>query len=152
VIQLITIIGWVEEPNWKQRRRQPSSLMYRSTRSHWHGVSYFIFFDGFFRITFENRFNLVLDEDVLDTWFSSALFPFSIFGWPDEVYLMFQLIIYSALMFMHNFRRRIWHNSIPEHFSRRDMIFYSFGSQKWCFWHKSLPDSFHLNRFVDIFR
>lgn len=25
------------------------------------------------------------DEDVLDTWFSSALFPFSIFGWPDEV-------------------------------------------------------------------
>jgi valyl-tRNA synthetase len=25
------------------------------------------------------------DEDVLDTWFSSALFPFSIFGWPDKV-------------------------------------------------------------------
>ncbi|CAH1371750.1 unnamed protein product [Tenebrio molitor] len=24
------------------------------------------------------------DEDVLDTWFSSALFPFSIFGWPEE--------------------------------------------------------------------
>ena len=24
------------------------------------------------------------DEDVLDTWFSSALFPFSPFGWPDE--------------------------------------------------------------------
>ncbi|XP_050307402.1 valine--tRNA ligase [Anthonomus grandis grandis] len=24
------------------------------------------------------------DEDVLDTWFSSALFPFSIFGWPDD--------------------------------------------------------------------
>jgi valyl-tRNA synthetase len=28
---------------------------------------------------------LVQDEDVLDTWFSSALFPFSIFGWPEEV-------------------------------------------------------------------
>lgn len=27
----------------------------------------------------------VVDEDVLDTWFSSALFPFSIFGWPNEV-------------------------------------------------------------------
>lgn len=27
------------------------------------------------------------DPDVLDTWFSSALFPFSIFGWPDEVCL-----------------------------------------------------------------
>ncbi|TNN02795.1 hypothetical protein fugu_010282 [Takifugu bimaculatus] len=24
------------------------------------------------------------DEDVLDTWFSSGIFPFSIFGWPDE--------------------------------------------------------------------
>ncbi|KAL0102785.1 hypothetical protein PUN28_018227 [Cardiocondyla obscurior] len=24
------------------------------------------------------------DPDVLDTWFSSALFPFSVFGWPDE--------------------------------------------------------------------
>ena len=27
---------------------------------------------------------LVQDEDVLDTWFSSGLFPFSIFGWPDQ--------------------------------------------------------------------
>jgi valyl-tRNA synthetase len=25
------------------------------------------------------------DEDVLDTWFSSALLPFSSFGWPQEV-------------------------------------------------------------------
>jgi len=24
------------------------------------------------------------DEDVLDTWFSSALFPFSVLGWPDQ--------------------------------------------------------------------
>ncbi|KNC53878.1 uncharacterized protein AMSG_12293 [Thecamonas trahens ATCC 50062] len=27
---------------------------------------------------------LVQDDDVLDTWFSSGLFPFSVFGWPDE--------------------------------------------------------------------
>jgi valyl-tRNA synthetase len=27
---------------------------------------------------------LVRDEDVLDTWFSSALWPFSSLGWPDE--------------------------------------------------------------------
>src|SRR2546427_3989783 len=27
---------------------------------------------------------LTQDEDVLDTWFSSALWPFSTFGWPDE--------------------------------------------------------------------
>lgn len=24
------------------------------------------------------------DHDVLDTWFSSGLFPFSVFGWPDN--------------------------------------------------------------------
>lgn len=27
---------------------------------------------------------LVQDEDVLDTWFSSGLFPFAIFGWPEK--------------------------------------------------------------------
>jgi valyl-tRNA synthetase len=31
----------------------------------------------------ENR-PLTQDEDVLDTWFSSALWPFSTLGWPDE--------------------------------------------------------------------
>ncbi|MCA1009829.1 valine--tRNA ligase [Halobacillus halophilus] len=28
--------------------------------------------------------NWIQDEDVLDTWFSSALWPFSTMGWPDE--------------------------------------------------------------------
>ncbi|CAE7745720.1 Vars1, partial [Symbiodinium microadriaticum] len=28
--------------------------------------------------------DLVQDEDVLDTWFSSGLFPFSVFGWPNN--------------------------------------------------------------------
>lgn len=31
-----------------------------------------------------SKITLRQDEDVLDTWFSSGLFPFSIFGWPDE--------------------------------------------------------------------
>ncbi|XP_051899717.1 valine--tRNA ligase [Pristis pectinata] len=31
-----------------------------------------------------DRISLRQDQDVLDTWFSSGLFPFSIFGWPDE--------------------------------------------------------------------
>ncbi|CAH2980649.1 unnamed protein product [Chilo suppressalis] len=31
-----------------------------------------------------DEIKLIQDEDVLDTWFSSALFPFSIFGWPDQ--------------------------------------------------------------------
>ncbi|XP_072015193.1 valine--tRNA ligase-like [Amphiura filiformis] len=32
----------------------------------------------------EDKISLKQDEDVLDTWFSSALFPFSIFGWPNQ--------------------------------------------------------------------
>jgi valyl-tRNA synthetase len=31
-----------------------------------------------------NAFTLEQDPDVLDTWFSSGLFPFSVFGWPDD--------------------------------------------------------------------
>lgn len=31
------------------------------------------------------EFTLEQDEDVLDTWFSSGLWPFSIMGWPDKV-------------------------------------------------------------------
>lgn len=30
------------------------------------------------------RITVEQDHDVLDTWFSSGLFPFSIFGWPEE--------------------------------------------------------------------
>lgn len=33
------------------------------------------------------NFTLEQDPDVLDTWFSSALWPFSILGWPDKVIL-----------------------------------------------------------------
>lgn len=32
----------------------------------------------------EDDLVLEQDEDVLDTWFSSGLFPFSVFGWPNE--------------------------------------------------------------------
>lgn len=31
------------------------------------------------------HFTLEQDEDVLDTWFSSGLWPFSIMGWPEKV-------------------------------------------------------------------
>ena len=33
------------------------------------------------------KFTLEQDEDVLDTWFSSGLWPFSIMGWPQNVWL-----------------------------------------------------------------
>ena len=32
----------------------------------------------------KGEFTLEQDPDVLDTWFSSGIFPFSIFGWPDQ--------------------------------------------------------------------
>lgn len=32
----------------------------------------------------KSEITLKQDEDVLDTWFSSALFPFSVFGWPEN--------------------------------------------------------------------
>jgi valyl-tRNA synthetase len=32
----------------------------------------------------EDELILERDEDVLDTWFSSGLFPFSVMGWPDQ--------------------------------------------------------------------
>lgn len=31
-----------------------------------------------------DKLRLTQDTDVLDTWFSSQLFPFSVFGWPDQ--------------------------------------------------------------------
>ncbi|XP_030852939.1 valine--tRNA ligase [Strongylocentrotus purpuratus] len=36
-----------------------------------------------FKVT-EDKISLEQDEDVLDTWFSSGIFPFSIFGWPNQ--------------------------------------------------------------------
>ena len=30
------------------------------------------------------KYTLQQDDDVLDTWFSSGLFPFSVMGWPDD--------------------------------------------------------------------
>lgn len=32
----------------------------------------------------DEEISLERDEDVLDTWFSSGLFPFSVMGWPDK--------------------------------------------------------------------
>ena len=37
-----------------------------------------------FRINATDAIQIEQDEDVLDTWFSSGLFPFSTLGWPDE--------------------------------------------------------------------
>ena len=36
------------------------------------------------KIKYGKDVSLVRDEDVLDTWFSSALWPFSTLGWPEN--------------------------------------------------------------------
>jgi valyl-tRNA synthetase len=41
---------------------------------------------------------LAQDEDVLDTWFSSGLFPFSTFGWPDEQHADFKAFYPNSLL------------------------------------------------------
>jgi valyl-tRNA synthetase len=43
------------------------------------------------------KFDLEQDEDVLDTWFSSGLWPFSIMGWPEKVCIFF-LFVYFRLI------------------------------------------------------
>ena len=41
--------------------------------------------------------NWVQDEDVLDTWFSSALWPFSTLGWPN----IDEMILNVTIQLMH---------------------------------------------------
>jgi valyl-tRNA synthetase len=43
------------------------------------------------------KFTLTRDEDVLDTWFSSGLWPFSTLGWPNETLDMKNLFPTSVL-------------------------------------------------------
>ncbi|MBW2569241.1 MAG: valine--tRNA ligase [Deltaproteobacteria bacterium] len=45
-----------------------------------------------------NGHDLVQDDDVLDTWFSSALWPFSTMGWPDKTILLDKFYPTSALV------------------------------------------------------
>ena len=45
---------------------------------------------------------LVRDEDVLDTWFSSALWPFSTLGWPDETAELKKFYPTSTLVTAHD--------------------------------------------------
>ncbi|KAK4161186.1 mitochondrial valine--tRNA ligase [Cladorrhinum sp. PSN259] len=45
----------------------------------------------------DKKFKLVRDEDVLDTWFSSGLWPFATLGWPNETPDMARLFPTSVL-------------------------------------------------------
>lgn len=43
-------------------------------------------------------FTLVQDDDVLDTWFSSALLPFSCFGWPNTESVDFKTFFPNSVL------------------------------------------------------
>ncbi|KAI9149980.1 valyl-tRNA synthetase [Paramyrothecium foliicola] len=45
----------------------------------------------------DEKFQLVRDEDVLDTWFSSGLWPFATLGWPNETLDLSRLFPTSVL-------------------------------------------------------
>ena len=50
------------------------------------------------KATYGNDVELKRDEDVLDTWFSSALWPFSTLGWPDDAIEVKQFYPTSVLV------------------------------------------------------
>jgi valyl-tRNA synthetase len=64
------------------------------------------------------------DEDVLDTWFSSGLFPFSTLGWPNVEH---QGGPHLMLILMAETSRRF----TPTRCSRRGQTFCSFGLRAW---------------------
>ena len=52
-----------------------------------------------------SQVSLRQDDDVLDTWYSAGLLPFSIFGWPNQVneYFLLQLMVFSlSIIFFTN--------------------------------------------------
>lgn len=75
-------------------------------------------------------YTLEQDEDVLDTWFSSGLWPFSILGWPDNV------LTYTRLAFRRictNVRHLISPTFIPTLSSRPVGISSRSGYLEWSF-------------------
>ena len=75
------------------------------------------------------KFVLEQDEDVLDTWFSSGLWPFSILGWPDQVRFVFLPMGRRLTRFK---RHPILRNSTRQVCSKQDGTFSSSGSRGWC--------------------
>lgn len=78
------------------------------------------------------KFVLEQDEDVLDTWFSSGLWPFSIQGWPTEVSALQAFAFCRSVADMHlRIRITTSSTSTPPTFSRQAGIFSSSGSRAW---------------------
>jgi len=79
----------------------------------------------------EKKFVLEQDEDVLDTWFSSGLWPFSILGWPDQVNLFYYS--FNERMDDRWIRHPTWRNSTRQVSSKQAGTSSSSGSHGWCY-------------------
>lgn len=81
------------------------------------------------------KFTLERDPDVLDTWFSSGLWPFSTLGWPEKVgrpSMIFFKALFLALLI--DLRLQIWITSTQIPSWRLDGISYSSGWREWSCW------------------
>jgi len=86
-------------------------------------------------------FTLEQDEDVLDTWFSSGLWPFSIMGWPDQASL--SPIPWNVGDQSIVFRRLIFVITILRVCSRRVGIYFFSGWLAWFYLEFILLGRFH---------
>jgi len=85
------------------------------------------------------QIELERDEDVLDTWFSSGLFPFSVFGWPNNTIDLKAFYPTTVQNFSPNLLYWLLscraNNSVGLVYLcscwRRDWIYCSFGSRGW---------------------
>lgn len=79
------------------------------------------------------NFTLEQDHDVLDTWFSSGLWPFSILGWPDKVGASDPTSIERPNILLID-RLSILKRITLQRSWKLDGIFSSSGWRGWCCW------------------
>ncbi|GAW82466.1 valine--tRNA ligase [Plasmodium gonderi] len=81
-----TGVGGTTSEKSKDREEDKIDTIFEENQEEWVvGRSYDECMEKAKKLIGENiEFNLVQDEDVLDTWFSSSLVPFSSLGWPEK--------------------------------------------------------------------
>jgi hypothetical protein len=90
------------------------------------------------------KYTLKQDEDVLDTWFSSGLWPFSTLGWPEQVSVPIpKRCAHFAESVFCFFRLLTLRTSILPHFSRLDGISYLSGLLVWSCSESNSPGKYH---------
>lgn len=92
------------------------------------------------------------DPDVLDTWFSSGLFPFAVLGWPEQVLLILEHYPTHRKRSVHHtsfcsHRLLIWKTFTPILCWKQAATSSFSGSLEWSCWELSWRDGFHSDRF-----